>query len=254
MNKQFKILLWTSLGAVGSLFFVCPLVIALMKYDRLNHIKSLAEVIIYTYKYFLWEIDFDRVLLVLIFLTGGGLVGYLFYYIKTLLNKNEKRQSLEELLENGEGRTIEFKSSLRWDYRQNKINKEIELAILKTITAFMNTEGGALLIGVADDGAIIGLEKDYHSLKKEGRDYFEQYIMEIVALNIGKDYCRNLNVKFFERHGKEICVLEVSHIKTPAFLKFQQTTSYYIRTGNHTRELNIQEALRYIKIHKIPIN
>ena len=145
MNKHFKPILWTLLGAISSLLIVYPLVIALLKYDRLNHSQPLAEVVISSYKHFLWEIDFDRVLLVSIFLAVGGLVGYLFYFLKTSLKNKEKRMSLEELLKKGESETVEFKSSLRWDYRQNKTNKELEFAVLKTITAFMNTRKGTLM-------------------------------------------------------------------------------------------------------------
>ena len=148
MNKHFKPILWTLLGAISSLLIVYPLVIALLKYDRLNHSQPLAEVVISSYKHFLWEIDFDRVLLVSIFLAVGGLVGYLFYFLKTSLKNKEKRMSLEELLKKGESETVEFKSSLRWDYRQNKTNKELEFAVLKTITAFMNTRKGTLMIAV----------------------------------------------------------------------------------------------------------
>ena len=251
MSKQFKSFLWTSFGAIGSLFFVCPLVIALLKYDRLNHSESLAEVIIYTYKHFLWEIDLDKVLLVLIFLTGGGLVGYLYYYLKTSLNKREKRLSLEELLVNGESKTLEFKSSLRWDYRQNITNKEIEFAALKTIAAFMNTTGGTLLIGVADNGDPLGLEKDYQSLKKKNRDGFEQHIIGLVALNIGTYCCKNILVKFYEKEGKDACAIEVNSIKTPVFLKYQQAVSFFVRTGNHTRELDIEASMKYINNRKI---
>ena len=34
----------------------------------------------------------------------------------------------------------------------------MEKAVLKTIVAFLNSDGGNLLIGVADDGAIIGAD------------------------------------------------------------------------------------------------
>lgn len=33
-------------------------------------------------------------------------------------------------------------------------------AVLKAIAAFLNTEGGDLLIGVADDGSIAGIDQD----------------------------------------------------------------------------------------------
>lgn len=247
IKKHLKPILWTLLGAVGSLLMVCPFVIALIKYNAINHSKPLAEVIISSYKYFLWEeTDFDNVLTLLIFLITGGVVGYLIYYFKTSLNNKEKRLSLEELLEKGESETVEFKSSLRWDYNLNKTNKELEFAVLKTIAAFMNTRNGTLILGVADDTSIIGLEKDYQSLKKKNRDGFEQYIMNLVSLNIGTNHCQNIRVNFFELQSKDICAIEVNQIKTVAFLKFQENTFFYVRTGNHTRELNIQEAIKYI--------
>lgn len=250
MKKYFKPILWSTAGAFISLFVVFPLVIALLQYDTEKHSKPLKDVIISTYKYFLLKIDFDNVLAVLIFLSIGGIVGYLLYHLKNTLNKREKIISIAELLVNGENETVEFKSSLRWDYRQNKTNKEIEFAILKTIVAFMNTQSGTLLIGVADDGAIVGLENDYQSLKKKDRDGFEQYLMELIALNIGTDSCKNIRASFFERQGKDICVVVVSHVKLPVFLKYQQHIFFYVRTGNHTRELDIQEAINYINNRK----
>jgi predicted HTH transcriptional regulator len=38
-----------------------------------------------------------------------------------------------------------------------------QLAILKTIAAFMNSEGGTLIVGVDDSGNILGVEKDYET-------------------------------------------------------------------------------------------
>lgn len=245
IKSNLKAILWTSVGAVGSLFIIFPLMIYWVQYDSLSHSKPLSETIISSYKYFIGEIDFDRVFVVLLFLIVGGVIGYWLFRLKS--NQRKRSFSLEELLENGEGQGIEFKSSLRWDYRQNKTSKEIEFAVLKTIAAFMNTREGTLLIGVSDDATIIGLENDYQSLKKKNRDGFEQHVMGLVALHIGTDCCKNICVTFFERLGKDICTVEVSHIKIPVFLKFEQSTFFYVRTGNHTRELDIQEALKYIK-------
>ncbi|HNT79570.1 MAG TPA: ATP-binding protein [Bacteroidia bacterium] len=247
MKKNYKPILWTITGALISLFILLPLVIALLQYDEENHSKPINEVIISAYKYFLWKIDYDSVLAVLIFLIVGGVIGHLLYYLKTTLSHQKKNVSITDLLANGESETVEFKSSLRWDFRQQKTNKELEFTVLKTITAFMNTSDGILLIGVADDGSAVGLENDLRSLKKKDIDGFEQHLMELVALNIGTDYCRNIHVSFSERQGNDICVVAVSHIKIPVFLKYQQHTFFYVRTGNHTRELDIQEAINYIK-------
>jgi len=252
-TKPFKLILWTSGGAIASLFIVFPLIISLLKYDAINHGIPLSEVIISSYKYLLLEIHLDKLIMLFLFLLTGGLIGYLLYRLITTTSKKEKNLSLTELLKKGECETVEFKSSLRWDYNQLKTNKDLEFAVLKTIAAFMNMRSGFLLIGVADDASIIGLENDYQSLKKKNRDGFEQYLMHLVSLNIGTDCCKNIHVTFFERYEKDICVVEVSHIKIPVFLKFQQHTYFYVRTGNHSRELDIQEALKYIKTHKLEI-
>lgn len=245
--KHLAPVLWTSAGAAASLFIVCPLVIALLEFERINHSQPFLQVILSSYKNFLRQIHVDNLLIVFLFLAAGGLLGYLLYRLKASLSKKDKSLPLEDLLKRGEGEGIEFKSSLRWDYKQNKTNKEIEFAVMKTVAAFMNTRNGTLLLGVADDASIVGLESDYQSLKKKNRDGFEQHLMELVALQIGTDCCKNMRIIFFERQGKDICTVEVSHSKAPVFLKFQQNTYFYVRTGNHTRELDIQEALKYIK-------
>lgn len=77
--KHFKPILWTTLGAIISLFFICPLAISLLQYFCSKYSKPLGEVIISVYKYFLWQIDFDRFISDIIFFTVGGIFGYLFY-------------------------------------------------------------------------------------------------------------------------------------------------------------------------------
>ena len=50
----------------------------------------------------------------------------------------------------GETSKLEFKSSLRWSLKANRDDSAMEIAVLKTISAFCNTEGGELLIVVSD--------------------------------------------------------------------------------------------------------
>lgn len=45
----------------------------------------------------------------------------------------------------------------------------------------MNAEGGTLLIGVADDGTITGLDADYATLSKRNRDGFELFLTQLIA-------------------------------------------------------------------------
>jgi type I restriction enzyme R subunit len=70
-------------------------------------------------------------------------------------------RNAEELSKRGESKTLEFKSTLRWNLKEDRQDdKFVTHAVLKTIAAFLNTDGGDLLIGVADDGSIVGIERD----------------------------------------------------------------------------------------------
>ena len=73
---------------------------------------------------------------------------------KHLLNTDTKG-----LIEGGENHRVEFKSSIRYDYRQKTTNRDLETVIAKTIAGFMNANGGRLLIGVNDQGEVLGLER-----------------------------------------------------------------------------------------------
>ncbi len=81
---------------------------------------------------------------------------------------------MRRLMATGENDRIEFKSSLRWDVKEQRVNKQLEKVVVKTLAGFLNAEGGTLLIGVDDAGAVIGLAGDYEALRKRDRDGFEQ--------------------------------------------------------------------------------
>ncbi|MHC5083377.1 MAG: AlbA family DNA-binding domain-containing protein, partial [Planctomycetota bacterium] len=67
---------------------------------------------------------------------------------------------LIDTINTGEGDQLEFKSTLRWNLKANRPGKEIEISALKTIVAFLNSEGGSLIVGIEDNGNILGIEAD----------------------------------------------------------------------------------------------
>ena len=60
----------------------------------------------------------------------------------------------------GESASLEFKSTFRWDLREGHINRSLENVVMKTLAGYMNSQGGTLLIGLSDDGGIVGPEND----------------------------------------------------------------------------------------------
>jgi membrane protein YdbS with pleckstrin-like domain len=70
----------------------------------------------------------------------------------------------KRLVEGEEQEHLERKSTLRWDLATGKVNKNLERSAMKTVAAFLNTGGGTLVLGVADDRTIIGLGQDYATI------------------------------------------------------------------------------------------
>jgi len=142
---------------------------------------------------------------------------------------------------------VEFKPSLRYDYRQIKTNKNQEDVILKSIAGFLNGNGGILLIGVNNDGEILGITNDFWSLKIKTKDGFEQRLMLIISNAFGKDICSKIHVAFHEIENKEICSLLINQSKRPVYVKENNQTVFFLRTGNVTNSLTTSETVDYLK-------
>ncbi len=152
---------------------------------------------------------------------------------------------LRALITRGESANLEFKSSFRWDLKENKLNRALEAVVLKTLAGYMNGNGGTLLIGVADDGSVTGLERDYTTLKKPDRDGFEQVLMTAIATKLGGDACHVVQMVFSSLENKDVCRVMVAPAHRPVYVKDGDSPKLYVRTGVSTRELNVQEAINY---------
>src|SRR4029077_9547965 len=111
-----------------------------------------------------------------------------------------------DLIQKGESATLGFKSSVRWDLRDNKLNKDLEKVVVKTVAAFLNSEsGGVLLIGVDDNGKVIGLQQDYKTFTRQNRDGFENFLVTILVNAYGKDVSPLIQIDFHDLEGNDVC-------------------------------------------------
>ncbi|MGB4873108.1 MAG: RNA-binding domain-containing protein [Candidatus Promineifilaceae bacterium] len=151
------------------------------------------------------------------------------------------------LIAAGETQHVEFKASLQWDYRQEKRNKDLYEPVMKNLAAFMNTVGGVVLIGVADDGQVLGLTPDYQTMGKQDSDGFENVFNMAFNTMIGAEYRQFVDVSFPVVAGQEICMAAVRPSPEPVFLTHKGEERFYIRTGNTSQWLTVSKAARYIR-------
>jgi len=172
-------------------------------------------------------------------------------FMEDLLKEDTKigDKNIADIIAEGESNRIEFKSSLRWDYKSSQVNKALEMVAMKTIAGFLNTDGGILLIGVTDSKQILGIENDYKTLHKADRDSYELHLNHLISNYIGKERCLNINISFHETDGKDVCMVQVEPSPKPAYLEEGQESRFYIRTGNQTQPLDTKESYDYILEH-----
>lgn len=156
---------------------------------------------------------------------------------------------LKELILIGENEKLEMKSTLRFDLRQNIVNKNLEYVIAKTVSAFLNSEGGTLIIGVDDDGNALGLEKDIETFSKKDVDGFELHLRNIIKKHLGSHFEKHLKITFPIIDEKTICKVKILKSGKPVFANFEGKDSFYVRNGNSSIPKNREEQSEYEKLH-----
>ena len=168
-------------------------------------------------------------------------------------------EEILSIIKRGESERVEFKSSLRWDYKQNITNKILEDVIMKTIAAFANAKGGILFIGVSDNMEILGLEPDFKTLKKQNVDYFEMHLRNLIIKQFGVAFANLfLHIQFPTLEGKNICVISVKPGSGPLFIKTKNkqghpVEKFFVRSGNASQEVeSLNNINEYIK-NRFPV-
>ena len=176
-------------------------------------------------------------------------------FLENITETEDARTTIDaaELIQEGETHHVEFKTTLRYDMREDRVNKKLEEVILKTIAAFSNSEGGILMMGVTDDMEVIGLENDYNTLKKADRDGFELHLRNLINHAYGTDFASSyLKISFPIVDDTEICLVEVKPGVKPLFTKVKdkhgaEHQMFFVRSGNSSPGMNIEESANYIR-------
>lgn len=196
---------------------------------------------------FLNVLDVKKWIIILVSSIEIIIIFALFYYWNN--SKRNQITSIENLLKENEDENLEFKSSLRWDYRENKVNKELELATIKNIAGFLNKNGGTILIGIDDDKQELGIQADYETLAKKNSDGFVLHLTNLIDTHIGREFSKYITIQIKKLSQKEICKVDIEASNKPAYLKHNSAEEFYVRTSNQTKSMGIKTAHDYIKSH-----
>ena len=193
--------------------------------------------------------------------------------------EQKKGLSIGDLIKSGESYTLEFKSSMLAIMNEDleikklqdiiKTTKESEIkfienrimiieriikdaltsSIIKTISSFLNSKGGILLVGVQDDGIICGIEKDYSFLKENPNwNGWLQYLVNLVEKQIGIEFTKYIKIIKINYQYKTIAKIFVNKSSQPIYVQ-KNGPKFYVRFSNTCRSLNIAQVNNYILNH-----
>lgn len=162
----------------------------------------------------------------------------------TLSDMNEESVIAE--IDAGESSSQEFKSTLRWNIHAKRNDEEITLAVLRALAGFLNASGGVVLIGVADDGSIVGTALD----KYRNDDQFVVVLFNFVKAAFGEDVASLIDAQILTIKGGTICRVHCAASPKPVFLTFAaERDAFLIRTGPVTTKLPASKIHLYIDEH-----
>ena len=171
-------------------------------------------------------------------------------YYENRIRKVQAQISTNDLknrITHGETSRLEFKSSLRWNLKAGRDDTNMALAVLRTIAAFCNTEGGELLIGVGDDHRILGIEHDHF----ENGDRFLLHLRNLITDKLIPSVVQYVTYELVSLEDKRLCRVLCKSSKDDIWLKPDKNTReiFYVRSGPSSTELPPRDALRYIRQH-----
>jgi len=134
---------------------------------------------------------------------------------------------------------LEFKMNKEIFKSKKSMHKFIQERSLKTLVAFLNTNGGTLVIGMTEGqrgNEIVGIERDNF----KNVDEYERNLIQHITNRIGVKYIsKHISIDFQKSEGKQLCVVRCLEFKpseneTPAYLDEERT---FRRTGPRTDEV-----------------
>jgi hypothetical protein len=170
-------------------------------------------------------------------------------------HKPQPTTTITELISAGESDTLEFKSTARVNLHTGQADPKMEHVIVKTVCGLLNHEGGTLLIGVADDGQVLGLDQDLKTLGAKGNaDGYELYLRQFLDSNLSAVTAQTVRIRFHTIDENQLCAVTVAASGKPVFAKPAKGSGtdgseFWVRIGNATKQLHGDDMIDYQQQH-----
>ncbi|GBF49427.1 hypothetical protein LPTSP4_09400 [Leptospira ryugenii] len=175
--------------------------------------------------------------------------------ISEVLGTATDADKMYSLIRTGESKILEFKQTLSMDIVNLRKEVYIEDSAFKTIVAFLNTDGGKLLVGVTDSGSISGIDEEIRLLHKNSQDDFLLYYRNVLKNRIGEAFYPLIKEHIILCEKKKVLMIECSPSEEPCFLKSKDKNNnldetFYARSPASSEKLTGKNLTEYVRNHK----
>lgn len=185
------------------------------------------------------------------------------------LNEIRRRGTdIYAVIAKGEGPRVEFKASMRFPrggdglpphlaeaQRESALSSRyatLEKMVLKTIAAFLNSQGGTLLVGVEDNGTVVGIEDDFGTFEKakdQDVDGWQRNLKQKIINAFESDVWAILDLKLSVTEQGTVARIDCPRRAQPTWLTDKTGPEFYIRAASSTEPLAADKWSHYIKQH-----
>lgn len=159
------------------------------------------------------------------------------------LNDDNHPDKIKELVKKGEHQKLEFKATLRKNLHTNQFDRQMEHSVMKTVSAYLNSEGGTLLVGVNDKGEIIGVEQDQF----QNKDQINRHLNNLLMNHIGAEFMPFIKTDIIEIDNKNVIKVDCRRSNKEVFVKQGNEEEFYVRRGSLSMPLSGSSLLKYIE-------
>jgi len=189
---------------------------------------------------------------------------------KTETSSKKQNTTIGSLISAGETHQIEYKTDALWsaNYTAEDIknhrpqSKELhtygkttsKIIIAKTLAAFLNSDGGNLIIGFKEgkngqEDEVVGIEPELTKLKDASIDGYRRMLLELIKdyfpATIFNQFNQNFFIDFENMETKTLCRIEVNRSSKRTFLKLKGKDHFFVRIDASTRELTGEAVVDY---------
>jgi serine/threonine-protein kinase len=184
---------------------------------------------------------------------------------RRLLDVVLRASNISALIATGESNELEFKASLYHAYdplpgniggmpvaqAQKEVRKGLHKAVTKTLAAFLNSQGGILLIGVSDSGVMLGIQADFPYLEKgkQNADGWLLALRHIVSNALGPEAWDLIDFSLVWQGDALVAVLQCPRRRSETWHSEGKEQRFYVRTSSASDELTGPSLVRHIREH-----